>query len=438
MNDNSPVRRISQSLGRHIWLGIVIVFVLVAGIGGVAAVAEINGAVIAPGAIVVEGNVKKVQHQEGGIVGEIHIEDGHQVEAGDLLIRLDDTVAKANLSVTSKRLRQSRAQEARLAAEWRFEREITFPEELEQEAETDKTVTELLENQQSLLTARLDGLEGRKNQLSEQIAQFEEQIKGLKVQKKAKEISDGLVREQLEDFESLLEKGLVTESQVIALKRDQSELMGERGGLIAEIARAKEAISERKIQIIQIDDEFREDVLQSLQEIRAEIAELVEQKITAEDRMKRIEIRAPRSGNVHQLNVHTIGGVISPADLLMLIVPEDVELIVEARVLPTDVDQIQQGQSAVVRMAALDQRTTPELTAKVTSISADLARDDATGETFYTARLFIPDTELEKLNGQILIPGMPVESFIQTGERTVLSYLVKPLQDQIAHALREN
>ncbi|SDQ37605.1 HlyD family type I secretion periplasmic adaptor subunit [Pseudovibrio sp. Tun.PSC04-5.I4] len=356
--------------------GIGLVGVLVVGLGGWASVAQINSAIITSGSIVVEGQAKKVQHQEGGIIGEILVKDGDRVKAGDVLFRLDETVVKANLSITRKRLYQMQAQEARLSAEWRSKLKVTFPNKLTILAKTDAITSATLEGEQALFAAR-QGIKGRKMQLGEQVSQLEQQIVGLTVQRDAKAESIDLVTQQLSDFSILLEKRLINASQVTAIKRERAELVGQRGGLISQVAQTKEAISEKRIQVLQLDEEFLEKVLSDLQEIRAQIAELEEQEITAEDRLKRIDIRSPQSGYVHQLNVHTVGGVIAPGDILMLVVPENGKLIVETRVVPTDVDQLLPGQSAYVRLAAFDQRTTPELGAIVLNIAPDLTRDQS-------------------------------------------------------------
>ncbi|SDQ13594.1 HlyD family type I secretion periplasmic adaptor subunit [Pseudovibrio sp. Tun.PSC04-5.I4] len=437
MSEQTTLSSIQKSRRKHMGWGLALVGILVIGLGGWASVAQINSAIITSGSIVVEGQAKKVQHQEGGIIGEILVKDGDRVKAGDVLFRLDETVVKANLSITRKRLYQMQAQEARLSAEWRSKLKVTFPNKLTILAKTDAITSATLEGEQALFAARQQGIKGRKMQLGEQISQLEQQIVGLTVQRDAKAESIDLVTQQLSDFSTLLEKRLINASQVTAIKRERAELVGQRGGLISQVAQTKEAISEKRIQVLQLDEEFLEKVLSDLQEIRAQIAELEEQEITAEDRLKRIDIRSPQSGYVHQLNVHTVGGVIAPGDILMLVVPEDGKLIVETRVVPTDVDQLLPGQSAYVRLAAFDQRTTPELGAIVLNVAPDLTRDQVTGEQFYLARLKILESELPKLGGQTLVPGMPVEGFIQTGERTVLSYFIKPLRDQIAHALKE-
>ncbi|MBA3613989.1 MAG: HlyD family type I secretion periplasmic adaptor subunit, partial [Nitrospirales bacterium] len=256
-------------------------------------------------------------------------------------------------------------------------------------------------------------------------------------QRAAKTESLQLINERLEALEPLLLKGLVLATEVTVLKRDRAELVGDRGGLVSQIAQANETISERRLQIIQIEDEFRSGVLEDLQTVRARMTQLQEEKIATLDKLRRVEIRAPRTGYIHQLNVHTVGGVVGAGETLMLIVPREDVLIVEAQLQPTDVDQVQPGQAAIIRLPAFNQRTTPELTAHVKTISADLTRDEVTGVGYYLAQLLIGERELTKLKEKKLVPGMPVEAFIQTGERTILSYLIKPMTDHIAHAFKE-
>ncbi|MDD7908846.1 MULTISPECIES: HlyD family type I secretion periplasmic adaptor subunit [Pseudovibrio] len=438
MTENRALEKARASRRKHTWLGLAMVGVLVGGLGGWSAVAEISGAVIASGSVVVEGQPRKVQHQEGGIVGKIYVEEGDRVEAGDLLVRLDDTVVRANLEISSKQLDQLYAREARLNAEWQQLDEVKFPLHLTARELTSPNAATAVNGERALFEARARALEGRKRQLVEQISQLEEQIKGLEVQRDAKAESIALISDQLADFETLMEKRLVNASQVTAIKRDRAELVGDRGALISQIAQTKEGISERRIQILQLDESFLENVLSELQDTRSQIAQLEEQKTAAEDRLNRIEIISPTSGLVHQLEVNTEGGVVGAGALLMLIVPDTVDLVVETRVRPTDVDQVTIGQEARVRLAALDQRVTPELFATVKHVAPDLTQDEKTGEQYYKVRLEISEDELERLEGQILVPGMPVEGFIRTSSRTVLSYLLKPLRDQIAHALRES
>ncbi|WNM62100.1 HlyD family type I secretion periplasmic adaptor subunit [Candidatus Nitrospira neomarina] len=430
-------RQIVTSLNRHIAVGLLLILILVGGVGGWAAVEEISGAVIAPGIIVVETKAKRVQHQEGGIIKEIRVQAGDLVKAGDLVVKLDDTVVQANLSMIMSELGELEAQEVRLIAERDGHAQMHYSSELMDRGKQEPAIAGSLSDQRALREARGSALQGRKAQLNEQIAQLEDHIRGLAVQRSAKTESIQLINERLEALEPLLLKGLVLATEVTILKRDRAELVGDRGGLVSQIAQAHETISERRLHIIQIEDEFRSAVLEDLQVVRARIAQLHEEQIAALDKLRRVEIRAPRTGYIHQLNVHTVGGVVGAGETLMLIVPREDVLIVEAQLQPTDVDQVQAGQAAIIRLPGFNQRTTPELTAHVTTISADLTRDEVTGTNYYLAQLLIGDRELTKLEDKKLVPGMPIEAFIQTGERTILSYLVKPMTDHIAHAFKE-
>ncbi|WP_350333179.1 HlyD family type I secretion periplasmic adaptor subunit [Coralliovum pocilloporae] len=427
---------LSQSIRRHLVWAAVLIVTLFGGIGAWAALTEISGAVVASGVVVVETNTKQVQHQEGGIVRTIQVRNGDAVKAGDLLIRLDDTVTRANLSVITQQLDELSAQEARLIAEQSGADGITFPDQISSNADA-RALRLIRDSQSQLLEARRKSLSGRKTQLREQITQFEKQIDGLTAQRDAKAKEIKLIREELVDLEKLLAQELVSSTRVTALKRDEARLEGEHGGFIAQIAQTREGISERSIQILQIEEEARADVLQQLQETRSRIAQLQEQRIAAEDQLTRVDIRAPRSGFVHNLSIHTIGGVIGPAETVMVIVPREDLLVVEAQVQPVDIDQLTAEQQATIRLPSFDQRTTPELKATLKTVSADLTQDQVSGLSYYLVRLTIPDEELAKLNGKRLIPGMPVEAFLKTEDRTVLSYIVKPITDQIAHALKE-
>lgn len=428
---NPADEALSKTVRRHLFFSLLVTVFVIFGIGGWATFMEISGAVVSSGTVVVESNIKQVQHREGGIVKEIKVKDGDMVEAGDLLLSLDDTVTRANLSVITKQLRELTAQELRLEAERDELAAISWPEE------RIESLGDIERGQQLLLEARQNSKDGRKQQLEEQIRQFNKQTEGLEAQVVAKDSEIELIKEELEDLGGLLNKQLVSKSRVSALRREQARLSGEYGDLIAQIARTNEAISERQIQILQIEESYRAEVLEQLQEARSRIAQLEEQKIAAEDELTRVDILAPRNGFVHQLSVHTIGGVIAPGETVMQIVPREDQLIIEAQVQPVDIDQLAPGQEARIRFPSFDQRTTPELNAKLLTVSADLSEDERTGLSYYTAKLIIDDAELQKLGSQTLVPGMPVETFLQTGDRTVLSYLVKPVTDQIAHAMRE-
>ena len=425
------------SLRRHILSGLIVVITLVAGIGGWAAYASISGAVIAQGSIVVESNIKKVQHKEGGIVGEIMVKQGQRVEAADLLLRLDDTLTRANLAILSKQLDELHARKARLQAERDGDDQISFPEELAKRKALEPDIAGALKGESTLFKSRRETMISQKGQLAERIGQLNDEIKGLTAQRNAKAEEKSFINEELSGLDGLFEEGHVTKNRIMALRREASRLEGQRGQFVSSIARAKGQIAETKLQITQLDQNAITEVVRELREVDARVIELSERRIAALDLLKRVEIRAPRAGFVHQLNVHTVGGVVAPGETIMLIVPEADQLVVEARVNPTDIDQVSIGQAAVLRLPAFNQRVTPELNAKVTTISADLSRDEATGLTFYVTRLKLDRDELKKLEGKALVPGMPSEVFIQTGSRTALSYLIKPLSDHLQRTFRE-
>lgn len=426
-NSDEVLRR---AIRRHLLIAAFAALVVVGGIGGWAAFAEISGAVVTPATVVVQSNVKHVQHREGGIVKEIMVRDDDVVSAGDLLIRLDDTVTRANLSAITKQLGELKAQEARLRAERDGRQRIAFSD--------DVIPDDIKRGQQLLLEARQASNAGRKDQLQEQIRQFNKQAEGLQAQLEAKVAEIKLIDEELADLDALLKKQLVSKSRVSAQRRERARLQGQYGSFLSEIARIQEGISERKIQILQIEESYRAELLENLHETRSQIAQLEEQKIAAEDKLTRIDIRSPQNGYVHELAVHTIGGVVTPGEILMSIVPRADRLVIEAKVKPVDIDELTPGQEAIVRFPSFDRRTTPELTAILLTVSADLTMDQRTGVGYYTARLTIEDDELARLEGSVLVPGMPVEVFMKTQERTVLSYLIKPVSDQIAHAMREH
>ena len=438
-NTQNPDKSLQSGVRKYMLAAFVTIFCLLGGVTAWATMTEIAGAVIASGTIVVEGNSKQVQHQEGGIVKKVLVKNGDLINSGDLIIQLDDTVTKANLAIVTKQLDSLYAQETRLVAEQDGSTEISFVkhDQLQSYANSQDGIEKINSSQKRLFYARRNSLIGQKQQLKEQIIQFEKQIEGLFAQSDAKKRELGYLDDELADLGGLLSQQLVSASRVIILKRDQAKLTGELGDLTAQVAQAKQAISERNIQILQLDEDFLASVLQQLQETRSQIAQLEEQKIAALDQLTRIDIRAPKKGVVHNLNVHTIGQVIQPAEITMLIVPWDDQLIVEAQIQPVDIDKVKIDQSATIRLPSFDQRTTPELKAMVSNISADLLHDPNTGLSYYVTRLVIPKQELQKLGNKDLVPGMPVEAFIKTNDRSVISYLTKPITDQIQHAMRE-
>jgi HlyD family secretion protein len=428
----SPSQR---SIRHHLCGGLAVVALLTGGVGGLAATTELAGAVIAPGTMVVDTNVKKVQHPTGGIVGELRVRDGDRVKAGDVVVRLDETITQANRAIVVKSLNEMYARLARLEAERDDTAEARFPRELLARS-GDPEVGRVIEGERNLFRLRKTARAGQKAQLKERIAQLKEEIQGLTGQIAAKKREIELIAQELEGVRDLWRKNLVQIQRVTALERDAARLEGERGHLIAATAQSKGKISEIELQIIQIDQDLRSEVAKELGEVQAKIAELVERKVAAEDQLKRIDIRAPQDGSVHQLNVHTVGGVITAGEAMMLIVPEADALTAEAKLAPQDIDQVRSGQSAVLRFSTFNQRTTPELNGTVSRVSADLTTDQRTGTSYYTVRIAIPEDEVARLGGLKLLPGMPLETFIQTGERTILSYLTKPFTDQAARAFK--
>jgi HlyD family secretion protein len=425
-----------RSIRHHVIAGLALVTIVAGGFGGWASTVEISGALIAPGQVVVESNVKKVQHPTGGVVGELLARDGDMVKAGQVVVRLDDTVTKANLAIVTKNLNAAMARAARLQAEQRGMFEIHFPSQLTDRA-SDPDVADVMASESKLFDVRVTGRAGQKSQLRERIHQLNEEIDGLTAQENAKSQEIALVDEELAGVRDLYDKHLVQISRLTTLERDAARLNGERAQYIASKAQAKGKITETELQIIQVDKDMVSEVSKDLRETNDKVGELVERKVTAEDQLRRVDIRAPQDGVVEQSTVHTVGGVINAGDAIMLIVPQSDDLQVEARVNPQDIDKLQVGQRTLLRMSAFNQRTTPELNGVVSRVSPDVATDQRTGQSYYTIRVSMPPQEIARLGDVKLIPGMPVEAFVQTGDRTVLSYLMKPLHDQLMRAFRE-
>lgn len=404
---------------------------------GVWAVATtLSGAVVASGQFVVTGNIKKVQHPTGGIVGELNIREGDRVEQNAVLIRLDDTVTRANLQVVTKQLDEFAARRGRLQAERDRKNIVQTATDLEGRL-TEPAIAELVLAEQSLFEARRAARDGQKAQLTKRIGQLRDEISGLVSQQNARDRQAVLIEQELQGVRDLYARNLVSLSRKITLEREAANLEGQKGQLVASVAQTEGKVAETQLQIIQIDDTLREEVMKELREIQGKSAELVERRIAAEDQLKRIEIRAPSAGFVHQLAVHTVGGVISPAEPAMMIVPDADSLQVEAKINPPDIDQIRLEQPAQVKLHAFNQRSTPELKGKVTRISADTTRDQQTGATYYTIRVSIEPGEFDHIAPHRISAGMQADVFVKTEDRTPFEFIVKPLRDQIAKSFRE-
>ncbi len=424
------------SIRRWMLAGVLIVIALVGGVGGWAVYTEIAGAVIAPGRIVVESNVKKVQHPTGGVVGELLVREGQHVEAGELLLRLDRTQTMANLDIIRQSIDELNARKARDEAERDAAGVVTFPEELTSR-KADPRIARLLADEQSLFEARTAARNGQKAQYQQQIDQLDEQTRGIEAQidANAKEIYwNG---EEIKGIEELWKKKLVEFNRLTTLQREAARLQGERGRLNSDLAEMRNKIAEIRLKVLQIDQDARSEIGKELGDIRAKLAEQREKQISAEDQLKRTDLRSPQDGFVHQLAIHTVGGVVQAGEPIMLIVPDGEALAIEAHVDPKEINQIHMGQKVVVRFPGLGQRTTPEIDGAVTLVSADLTQDEKSSAPYYMIRVSLPADQVDRLGSVKLMPGMPVEAFVETPQRTVLYFLVKPMQDQIERAFRE-
>ena len=431
-----PVNVVPHTIRQHLRAGLVGVLVLAGGVGGWAATTELAGAVIGSGTLVVDSYTKKVQHPTGGVVGELNVREGAQVKAGDVVVRLDETVTRANLLIVVKSLDEQAARRARLEAERDGQDWLGFPADLVARA-ADPDVARLIVGERKLFELRRTARAGKKAQLNERIGQLREQIRGLDEQIQAKDRETTFIDQELLGVRDLWRKNLVQSTRLTTLERDAARLHGERGALVAAIAEARGRITETTLQIMQIDQDLRSEVGKDLAEIRAKTSELVERRVTAEDQLKRIDIRAPQDGTVQQLALHTIGGVVTAGESIMLIVPAHDLLVVEVRIAPHEIDRVSIGQPVLLRFTAFNQRTTPQLNGEVSHVSADVTVDQKSGASFYVTRIAVPEGEIARLGDVKLIAGMPVEAFIQTGQRTVVSYLIKPLSDQLMRAWRE-
>jgi membrane fusion protein, type I secretion system len=370
-----------ESIRRHIVAGCVLVGFLAFGLGGWATTAEISGALIAQGSVVVDSNVKKVQHPTGGVVGELFVHDGDHVKEGQVLIRLDETVTRANLAIVTKGLTELYARKARLAAERDGADAVEVPKELASKVD-DPDVKEALNSERRLFDLRRQSRLGQKDQLRQRITQLNEQISGLKAQQEAKDKEVALIEQELQGVRDLWQKNLVQLNRLTSLQREEARLQGERGQLVASAAEAKGKIAETELQILQVDQDLSSDVAKELRETDSKIGEYVERKVTAEDQLKRTDLRAPQDGIVFQSTANTVGGVITAGDPVMLIVPESDQLTVEVKVDPKDIDQIQFDQPVVLRFSSFNMRSTPELNGTVNRIAADTTTDQRTGQSF--------------------------------------------------------
>lgn len=418
--------------------GLAVLLLTFGGFGTWAAVSRIESAVIAPGSLKVTSNRKEVQHLEGGIVKELLVENGDRVQEGAVLVRLDETRARASLQILRGQYASARASVARLQAELVGDDAVAYSPELKAEVAADPVLAELLDGQDTLFTARRLALEGQISMIAERIGQLKEEIEGRRAQEASRADQIALLEDELAGLQELYEKGHAPRTRLLALQREKARLEGERGEHLAAIARSKRLISEARLEMLQVRHQFAQEVAEELRQRQDEMFDLAERVSAAEFTADKIEITAPVSGFVVGLAVHTEGGVVQPGETLMEIVPEDDTLIVETRVRPVDIDEVALGQDAAVVFTGLPQRSTPRLAGAVSYVSADVMIDEATQMPFYTVRVEVPEHEAARLGNRLLQPGMPAEVMIKTGARTPLNYLAQPIADSLRRAWKES
>ena len=439
-NDNAPGETLALRAGRayanELRTGLRVLLVALVLGGGWLTLMPLAGAVVVPGNLVVRSNVKTIQHPTGGVVAEIPVRNGMRVKIGDLLLRLDATQAQASLQMVSKQLDEFRARIARLVAERDGLPRLEVPAQMAGRL-GESAVKNLLASEETLFNARASARYSQKDLLQSRVSQLGEEIAGLDAQVASKAKQLELIAGELTGVQDLFDKRLVPLARLTTLQRETARIEGERGQLISAIAETKAKIGEAQLQIVRLDQDFRTDVVKELGETQGKEAELEQRGVAARDIIDRIELRAPTSGIIHQLSAHTIGGVIRAGDAIMEVVPDSDDLQIEARLQPNDIDQVRVGQTALIRFSAFNQRVTPQLTGLVSYVSADISRDQQTNATYFTVRMTLPDEERRRLAGLQLISGMPAEVFMQTGSRTMMSYLLKPITDQFSRAFVE-
>lgn len=426
------------SIHRPTLLGLGALLALLLGFGLWSTLTTISGAIVAQGQIEVDRNRQIVQHPDGGVVTEILVTEGASVAAGDALLRLDGAVLQSELTIVTDQLSELSARSARLTAERDGADAPGFPADLLAEGKTDPQVASQIDGQLRLFTARRATLDEQALQLSRRIAQIRSQGEGITAQSAALATQLALIKDELASQQSLLDKGLAQQGTVLALQREEARLNGQMGELAANLAQTEGQVTEIEIQISGLSTRRREEATTELRDIGPVILELAERRRALTERIARLELRAPVSGIVLGLQVTTPRAVLRAADPVLYIVPQDRPLVITARIAPIHVDEVAVGQSAELVFSAFASRETPHLKGQVIMISADALSDPETGAAYYLARLELSAGERTRLGDKTLLPGMPVEVFLQTGARTPLAYLVKPFTDYFARAFRES
>lgn len=436
LNTEQPQPKSGENYDGFLRIGVFAIIFLLGGAVLWAFLAQIKGAVIAPGTLVVESKPKVIQHLDGGIVGEILVKDGDVVVENQLLMRLDPTMLEANRLIVETRYNETLARVARLEAERDGLDAISWSEALLEQSENLAVQTAMI-GQENLFEARFVAAKGLVRQLRQRIAQNNNQIEGLRSLIRSQDSQGKLLDSELADLKIGLDKGVVTRARYNSIARERTRLEGEMARNGTEIARLRNAITETEVEILQARREQQESILTELRVAQTESSDFKEQLTTAADQRRRIDVTSPSDGVVHNLMVTTLGAVVQPGQEIMQIIPQNERLIIEAQVQTQDIDQIYPGQHARIRFSALNARKTPEVNGSVLQSSPDSLVDPITGIPFYSVRLVVQPEELKRLNGQMLLPGMPAEAFMQTESRSVMSYLVKPASDAMSRSFRE-
>ena len=421
----------------HLIIGFIALLILVGGFGAWSMLANISGAVIAMGQVEVDQNRQVIQHLDGGIVAEVLVDEGKPVDAGQVLLRLDSKDLSGELAIVEGQLYELMARSGRLQAERDGADAIAFDPELLDVAAQSPDMAELVQGQNSLFEARRQSVDKEIEQLNRRAAQTESQIAGVDAQKEALEIQLALIAEELASQQDLLDRGLAQASRVLSLQREEARLRGSIGELAANRAEAEGRVTEIEIEILKLETRRREDAITRLRDLQYNLLELKERRRLLLERLSRLDIRAPLAGIVYDLQVTTERAVIQAAQPVLYLIPQDRPLVITARVEPIHVDQVYVGQDTTLRFSTFDQRTTPELFGRIVQISPDAFTDERTQSSYYRAEVELLEGEFDKLAGQEVLPGMPVETYIRTEERTPMAYLVKPLTDYFNRAFRE-
>ncbi|WP_246132848.1 HlyD family type I secretion periplasmic adaptor subunit [Devosia ginsengisoli] len=421
------------SMRGRVVAGSIAAILLLGGIGGWAATAKLSGAVISSGTVLVAENVKVVQHLDGGVIAAINVQKGQSVVAGDVLLRLEDVPIRTERSILRGQLAELVARQARLIAERDAAEAIAFPGDF---LASYPNAAVILQGEQQLFDSTARNRQSQREQLELQVAQLEEEVGGLQFQAAALADELALARDERVRIGALSEKALIETTRLNVADRELARMLGSQGELTANIARSNARISEVKLQILAIDDMAYTDAQRELRSVAASITELRDRLAEVEDRLARTLIRAPVTGTVNELSVTTLGGVISPAERLLTVVPDDADLKIEFQIAVHDIDQIVLGQEVKLRFSAFNQRTTPEIPAIVSRVSAAATSDPQSGQSYYLAEAEV-NGDLSELGERGLIPGMPVDVFVQTEEQVAIAYFVKPFTDQIVRAFRE-